>query len=175
MKNKKLRAALKWVLYSLLTFVLLCFQAAPQRLGIFSDVLFLLPISVAIACYEKVVPAAIAALFCGLFSDYSAQRIFGYHALLLCVICVLVSVIMKFYVRPIYLSVVVIVCASAAVYCLVDFFFFYLLPSYENVGIIFLTQYIPAFIKTAVFSLLAVFAVEKIYNINPNKASFDIE
>jgi cell shape-determining protein MreD len=170
---KKSYTALKWIAYILFALFLFCLQSTPSRLGIFSDVLFLLPFAVALASYEQIIPAAIASSVCGLFWDYSAQRVFGFHALIMCVLCVAVSLVMKFYIRPVYISVVVAVAVSVMVYCLADFFFFYVLRSYENVGILFVSEYLPAFLKTSVFGAGIVYLTEKIYRLSPIKAKFD--
>ncbi len=173
MINKKSRTTIKWALYILFALLLFLFQCAPQRLGIFSDVLFLMPFAVTLACYEQIVPSALTASLCGLFWDYSAQRVFGFNALVLCLVCVAASLVMKFYVRPVYISVIVSVAASAVVYCLADFFFFYVLRSYENVGRLFVSEYLPALLKTCIFGAGIAFVTEKIYKLSPARAKFD--
>lgn len=170
---KKSRKAVKWVLYTLFALLLFCFQCAPQRFGIFDSVVFLLPFAVALSCYEGILPSCIVASICGLFWDYSAQRVFGFHALVLCVVCLAASLIMKFYVRPVFISVIVAASVSALAYCLADFFFFYLLRGYENSLAMFTSHYIPAFLKTTIFGIATAFVTEKIYKIAPAKAKFD--
>lgn len=173
MINKKTRTTVKWISYVLFALLLFLFQCAPQRLGIFSDVLFLLPFAVALSCYEQIVPSALTASICGLFWDYSAQRVFGFHALFMCLVCVAASLVMKFYVRPVYVSVIAVVAASAVVYCLADFFFFYVLRSYEDVGKLFVSEYLPALFKTCIFGAGIAFVTEKIYKLSPARAKFD--
>lgn len=170
---KKSRKAVKWVVYTLFALLLFCFQSAPQRFGILEGVVFLLPFAVAISCYEGIVPSAVVASLCGLFWDYSAQRVFGFHALILCVICVAVSLVMKFYVRPVFLSVIVAIAVSTVVYCLADFFFFYVLRGYEGAAAVFVSHYLPSLIKTSIFGAATAFITEKIYKISPAKAKFD--
>lgn len=170
---KKSRNLVKWVVYTVFALLLFCLQSAPQRFGIFESVIFLLPFAVALSCYEGIVPSAVIASLCGLFWDYSAQRVFGFHALILCVVCVAVSLIMKFYVRPVFVSVIVAVCAAAAAYCLADFFFFYVLSGYEGAAAVLTSQYLPSFLKTSVFGIATAFVTEKIYRISPHKAKFD--
>lgn len=170
---KKSRKVVKWIVYALFALLLFCFQSAPQRFGIFDSVLFLLPFAVALSCYEGIVPSCIVASICGLFWDYSAQRVFGFHALVLCVICVAVSLVMKFYVRPVFFSVIVAIAVSVVVYCLADFFFFYVLRGYENSLAMFTSYYLPSFTKTAIFGIATAFVTEKIYKISPAKAKFD--
>ena len=170
---KKYRTTIKWVLYTAFALLLFLLQCAPQRLGIFSDVLFMMPFAIAVSCYEKIIPSAIIASLCGLFWDYSAQRAFGFHALFMCIICVAVSLLMKFYVRPVYVSAAAAVSAAVLIYCLVDFFFFYALRSYENIGSLFASDYLPTFFKTCVFGLGILYVVEKIYRISPQRAKFD--
>ncbi len=170
---KKYRNLVKWVVYTLFALLLFCFQCAPVRFGIFEGVVFLLPFAVALSCYEGIVPSAIVASLCGLFWDYSAQRVFGFHALILCVICVVVSLVMKFYVRPVFISVIVAVAVAVMVYCLADFFFFYVLRGYEGASAVFTSHYLPTFLKTSLFGIVIAFLTEKIYKISPHKAKFD--
>ena len=170
---KKSRKLIKWVVYCLFALLLFCFQCAPQRLGILDSVIFLLPFAVALCCYEAIVPSAVFATVLGLFWDYSAQRVFGFHALMLCIICVAVSLVMKFYVRPVFISVIVAVAVSALAYCLADFFFFYLLSGYEGAAAVFTSHYMPSFLKTSIFGVATAFITEKIYRISPAKAKFD--
>ncbi|MEE1280021.1 MAG: hypothetical protein UHH95_04210, partial [Oscillospiraceae bacterium] len=68
---------------------------------------------------------------------------------------------------------VIVVAASAVVYCLADFFFFYVLRSYENVGKLFVSEYLPALFKTCVFGAGIAFVTEKIYKLSPARAKFD--
>ena len=170
---KKSRNLVKWTIYVLFALLLFCFQSAPVRFGIFDSVIFLLPFAVALSCYESIVPSAVVASLCGLFWDYSAQRVFGFHALVLCVICVAVSLVMKFYVRPVFISVIVAIAVSVMAYCLADFFFFYVLRGYEGAAIVFTSHYLPSFFKTSIFGIATAFAVEKIYKVSPAKAKFD--
>lgn len=170
---KKSRNLVKWVVYALFALLLFCFQSAPQRLGIFDSVIFLLPFAVALSCYESIVPSAVVASLLGLFWDYSSQRVFGFHALSLCVICVIVSLVMKFYVRPVFISVIVAISACTVAYCLADFFFFYLLRGYEGALAVLVSYYLPSFLKTSIFGIATAFLTEKIYRISPAKAKFD--
>ena len=175
MRNQKSRRIVKWVTYILFALLLFCLQFAPQRLGLFADVMFLLPFAVALSCYEQIVPSAVMATICGFFWDYSAQRQFGFHALVLCIICVIAALVMKFYVRPVFVSVSVTVAAAALVYGLADFFFFYSLRDYPAVESLLLSEYLPAFFKTIVFGVGIALVVEKIYNLSPIRAKFDQE
>lgn len=170
---KRYRATIKWALYIAFALLLFLLQCAPQRLGIFSNVLFLMPFAIAVSCYEKIIPSTVVAVFCGFLWDYSAQRIFGFHALIMCLICVATSLLMKYYVRPVYVSAAVTMSASVLLYSLVDFFFFFVLRSYENIGSLFALEYLPTFFKTSLFGLGILFITEKIYKISPQRAKFD--
>ena len=170
---KKSRNLIKWLFYTVFALLLFCFQSAPVRFGILDSVIFLLPFAVAISCYESIVPSAVIASVLGLFWDYSAQRVFGFHAFMLCILCVAVSLVMKFYVRPVFVSVIVAITACTMVYGLSDFFFFYVLRGYEGAASVFTSQYLPAFLKTSIFGAVTAFITEKIYKISPRKAKFD--
>ena len=175
MGTKKIGKTLKWFAYILFAFILFCLQNSPERFEILSGVLFLLPLVVAVSCFERVLPSAVFAVVVGLFWDYSAQRIFGFNALLLCVLSVAVSLAMKYYVRPVYLSVAVASAAAALVHTLSDFFFFFVLKGYEGTFKLFVNQYVPMFFKTALFGAGICYVVMKIYSLSPNRARFDEE
>ncbi len=174
MKNKKTRAILKWCLYVVLAVLLFCFQVSPTKLALFSDIVYLLPFVVAISCFESIATSVSFAVVCGFVWDYCSQRLFGFHALLLLVLCTVVFLIMKLYVRPVFVSVTAAIVASVFVYCLVDFFFFFVLRGYDSLFGLFTAQYIPIFIKSSLFGTLISFVVMKIYKLNPIKARFDM-
>lgn len=175
MRTKKMAKFFKWALYVLLALVLFCFQNAPVRIGLFQNILFLLPFAVAFSCYEGMIPSLVMSTVCGLFWDYSAQREFGFCALVLCIICVSVNLVMKFFARPVFVSAFACACAAALVFVVLDFFFFFVLKGYENVGALFIKACVDRFFKTAVFSAAMVFVVKKIYDISPNRAKFDFD
>lgn len=175
MRTKKMSKAIKWALYVLLALLLFCFQNAPVRIGLFENVLFILPFAVAFACYEGLVPSLVLSVVLGLFWDYSAQREFGFCALALCIICVSANLVMKYFARPIFVSTLVCTCAAALLYILADFFFFFVLKGYENVGALFFVAVVERFFKTAVFSAIMAYVVKKIYDVSPNRAKFDFD
>jgi len=82
---------------------------------------------------------------------------------------------MKFFVRPIFVSVAISVCACALIYCILDFFFFFVLRDIENTGAILLDVHLPLFIKTCIFGVGIAFLTEKIYKISPIRAKFDAD
>ena len=175
MRTKKMSKALKWALYVLLALLLFCFQNAPVKIGLCQNVLFILPFAVAFACYEGLVPSLAVSVVFGLFWDYSAQREFGFCALMLCIFCVSANLVMKYFARPIFVSTLACTCVAALVFVLADFFFFFVLRGYENVSALFLGAVVERFFKTAVFSAVMVYLVKKIYDISPNRAKFDFD
>ncbi len=175
MRTKKIAKFIKWTAYVLLALVLFCFQNAPVRIGLFENILFLLPFAVAFACYEEIVPSLVVSVICGLFWDYSAQREFGFCALTLCICCIVANLVMKYFVRPVFVSVFACACAAALVFVVLDFFFFFVLKGYEGVGALFMENCVERFFKTAVFSAAMAFVVKKIYDLSPNRAKFDFD
>lgn len=174
MSVKKSHTFFKWVLYVLLGLLVFCMQSAPIRLGIFEDVIYILPFVVAVACFEGLGASVSLGVTLGFIWDYIAQRQFGFHALLLCVLCTAVFLAMKFYVRPVYLSVVVAIGVCTLVYLIFDFFFFFVLRGYESLGALLLSQYLPSLLKTTLFGAAISFVIMKIYSLSPIKARFDV-
>lgn len=175
MRTKKMRKILKWTSYVLFALLLFCLQTAPEKLGIFSNVLFLLPFAVAFSCYEEIIPGAVMAAVCGFFWDYSVQRLFGFNALVLCVFCVVASLAMKYFVRPVFVSVAVTVVFASIVYLTIDFFFFFVLKGYSGLGALLQSFYLPSLFKTVIIGLGICFVVKKIYELSPIKANFDFD
>ena len=174
MNTKKSKKTLKWLLYVLFAVVLFCLQNAPVKLAVFSSVAFLLPFAIAFASFEGVSASMINAILCGFFWDYSAQREFGFHALILCVLCVVVTLAMKFFVRPVFLGVFASVVIATVFYFIADYFFFFFLKGYEDVSRLFFSVYIPSIFKTVIFGAGICLVVKKIYDLSPNKAEFDL-
>ena len=175
MALKKYKNLIKWSLYVALAVLLFCFQTAPTKLSVLSDIQFLIPVVIVVASFEKIVPSAVFALFCGLLWDYSVQRQFGYNALILMLVAVAASLVMKLYIMPMPLSVCSLVLIASLVHTILDFFFFFVLTGLSGAFSIFIRQSISAVIATSVFGIAVYFLIYLIYNISPIKAKFDID
>lgn len=173
MNLKKSRLTLKWICYILFALLCFCLQIAPVRLGIFSNTLFLLPFVISVASFEEIIPSTVLAVVCGFFWDYSSNRLFGFHAMILLVLCVAVSLSMKYFVRPVFLSVIAAIVCSVFVYSLVDFFFFNVLLGYDSLFSLFVSEYLSQILKTAFWSVGISYIAMKIYKLSPVKAKFD--
>lgn len=175
MRTKKMRSVLKWTSYVLFALVLFCFQIAPTKIALFAQVAYLLPFLIAFACREEIIPSVLFATICGLFIDYSMQRQFGYNAIILSILCVAVWVCMRFFVRPIFVSIIISVAASALIYCLLDFFFFFVITDIDSASSVFFNVHLPVFLKTSIFGAGIAYVTDKIYNLSPIRARFDID
>lgn len=175
MRTKKMRKVLKWTSYVLFALVLFCFEIAPVKIPLFEQVVYLLPFVIAFACREEIIPTALFAAVCGLFIDYSMQRQFGYNAIILCVLSVVVWVCMRFFVRPIFISIVISVAASTLVYCLLDFFFFFVITDIEKASSVLFSVHFPVFLKTSLFGAGIAYVNDKIYSLSPIRAKFDAD
>lgn len=171
MKNKT-RRSVKWALYLLFAVILLCFQCAPQKTPLFEGTLFLLPLAVSIACFEKLVPVAVMGAACGFLWDYSARCLFGFHALVLCVLCVAVSLVLQFLLRSVVWNHLLCIAVGTALYELVFFFFFRLLPGSGELWKMLYSHCLPVFFKTILFGAAIYFVVRKIYRISPSAEAF---
>ena len=173
MNLKKSAPALKWVCYILFALLCFCLQIAPVRFGVFSNVLFVLPFVVSVASFEEIIPSTVFAVVCGFFCDYSSNRLFGFHAMIFLVLCVSVSLAMKYFVRPVFLSVIAAISCAVVVYSLFDFFFFNVLLGYTSLFSLFVSEYLSQILKTIFWSVGISYIAMKIYKISPVKAKFD--
>lgn len=174
MLKQKSNSFLKWLFYVLFALLLFCLQTAPERLGIFSDVLFLLPLIISFSCFEDIMPSVAFSVVCGFVVDYSVQRHFGYNALIFCLIAVAVWLVMKFLIRPVFVGVLAASALGIFVYLLFDFFFFYILEGMGSAGALFVSKYIPVLFKTILFSVPISYVCMKIYKLSPQKRGIEL-
>ncbi len=174
MNKAKNKPTVKWLLYIVCVLILFLFQCAPTRIALFADVLFVLPFVISFSCFEKLSSVVTMAVVCGIFWDFTAQRLFGFHAIVLCILAVASHLAMKFYLRPSFASAAIVTVVSVAIYCLLDFFLFYVIRDYSSLWSLFFARYLPEILKTVIFGTAICALVMKIYNTSPNKARFDI-
>ena len=100
MNNLKRRNQIKWCIYCLLLPILYVLQTTPGFLA-FGDAkpMLLIPLAVAVSCFEQPLPSGIYALFCGLFTDAAADYLLGFNAIILMFACVIISLVHTAYLK----------------------------------------------------------------------------
>lgn len=174
MNSKKKLSLIKWPLYVLFALLLFCIQYAPVKLGVFEGAVLLLPFVVALSSFEDIIPSVLTGAISGLLLDYSSGHLFGFRALVFGIIALAVCLAIKLYVRPAFVSVIVCIAISAAIFVVSEFFFFYVIKGYESALAVFTSVYIWSFFKTIIFGIPISYVTMQIYKLNPQKTSFGI-
>jgi cell shape-determining protein MreD len=111
---------------------------------------------------------------CGFLWDYGATGIFGVRALLLSVFALAISIIVKFYVMPVFLSVTVAHASATVIYLLLEFLLMYAVRDYGSLDIILIEHYLPALIKTVLAGILISYITMKIYKLKPHISGIEL-
>ena len=174
MNSKKKLGIIKWPLYVLFALLLFCIQYAPIKLGVFKGAILLLPFVVALSCFEEIIPSVLTGVMSGFLLDYSSGHLFGFRALVLGLIALCVCLAIKLYVRPEFISIMVCIVVSSAVFIIIEFFFYYVIKGYLSAFSVFVNVYIWSFFKTVIFGIPISYVTTQIYKLKPKKSSFDI-
>ncbi len=166
MKNKRarrkplpygLKTTLKWLSYLALGLGLFLFSTSGSPSG--SKAVLLLPFALAVAVYEDEIPSAAAGAFFGLLVDISLDKLLGFTALYLCIICGVVSALFRQFLRKNILNYLICMVIAGGIYLYLDYYFFYAIWQEEGYKLAFEKMLLPSAIKTLLISPL-IFAAE---------------
>ncbi len=157
--DEKRNLAIRLVLYAVI--ILLCFVTASS--GNFRKPLLLIPVALCISSYAREHTALITGIICGLLLDIVCNKLLGFNALLLCIMCLGMSILYKHLLMHKLLNFMVLAAAGIFIQGALDYFFFYEIWNYSNVSFLFIHHILPCCIYTLI-SALPVYAV--IHNIN---------
>ncbi len=159
MKNKRahrkplpqgVKTASKWLSYLALGLGLFLFSTSGSPSG--SKAVLLFPLALAIAIYEDEIPSAAAGAFLGLLIDISLNKLLGFTALYLCVICGVISALFRQFLRKNVLNYLICAAVAGGIYLYIDYYFFYVIWQRENYEVAFKKMLLPSAIKTLVIS-----------------------
>ncbi|MDD6269538.1 MAG: rod shape-determining protein MreD [Oscillospiraceae bacterium] len=157
--REKKNLAIRWTLYAFI--ILFCYITATS--GSFRKPLLLIPVSLCIASYAREHTAVITGIVCGLLLDNVCGKLLGFNALILCFMCIGISMLYKHFLMHRILNFTVLAAAGIFIQGVLDYFFFYAIWDHENVSFIYTHHILPCCIYTLI-SALPVYAV--IHNIN---------
>lgn len=157
--HEKKNLAVRWILYAII--IIFCYITATS--GSFRKPLLLIPVALCIASYAREHTALIIGIVCGLLLDIVCGKLIGFNAILLCLMCIGISLLYKHFLMHRLLSFMILAAAGIFIQGILDYFFFYAIWNYSNVSFIFTNHIIPCCIYTLI-SALPVYAV--IHNIN---------
>ncbi len=111
----------------------------------------MLPIAMTVAIFEGEIPAIVFGVICGLMADSGYSGPMGYYAIMLAILCYIVSILMENYIRTNLLTAVLIGAVSIPVIIVVQFLLFYVAMGYGYAWEYFAAHYISRIIYTFAF------------------------
>ncbi len=149
--KKRLRLTIKWFLYTL---VLVAAHVVGQNADLFefSGVrpVLILPVAICVAMFEHEFPGGLFAAAAGILWGLSSDAVFGYYAILLLVLGVTAGLICSYVLRPTLLTSLLLCGLGSLFVALFDFFFFYVIWSYDGLMMFFTACMLPTVAITAV-------------------------
>ncbi len=155
------RRYLKWTAYGLILLVALLLQSAPHG---FPEIaggrpILLLPLAVAIAMFEGPVGGAAAGVAAGLLWDLFSDRLFGFNALLLMLLCCGCGLFVQLLMRNNLLSFLILTGGTLVIQGILDLFFNHILLSQAEPGYVLLHLLLPNALYTLALSPLLYAAI----------------
>lgn len=143
----------RYVAYAIEALVVFVLQETPgllpQLFG--ARPVLLIPVALAIAMFEPEIPAMAFGLACGLLIDFGFGRLLGFHALLLAVLCYVVSLITANLFQNNFLTAMLLSAILTAALTVLQWFFFFVLYGYRYPLYALTAHYLPMFVYTVLF------------------------
>lgn len=166
--NQRRKNIVKWTLYSLILFFAFILQTTVGFLEIFGvKPVLILPIIIFIAMFEGEWAGAIFGVIGGLFWDTASDKLLGFNAIILLLLCVSAALLVMYLVRANLWNGILFVLVAALVQGLLAYFFYYVIWSYNHSSLILLKKILPTVLYTTLLSPLFFFLIRKIsYSFN---------
>ena len=144
---------IRYLAYTLELLVLFMLQETPGLLPtIFgSRPLLVLPAVHTIALFEKELPAMIFGIVGGLLLDFGLSGVMGFHALILAVLCFLVSLLAQVYLQVNIVTAVFMGIWTAGIVICLQWVFLYYFRGYSLPGYAFMHHHLPKYFYTLLF------------------------
>ena len=145
---------------------MIVFYAVQTTAGAFSFFgvrpLWVIPLAVAVAMCENILPAALFGALSGLLCDLGSQALFGFNGLLMLCGCTAIALLSLFLVKVNWKSALLLGGGLAAIRALLEFFFFYFIWGYAEIQLVFIHSVLPSFIYTVILTPFFLLLIRKI-------------
>ncbi len=138
---------LRYLLYSFELLVLFILQGTP---GLFPEILGARPVllcsaAISIAMFEPNIPAIGFAAAAGLFLDFTSGNVLGVYALMLVIICYVVSTLSHTVLQVNLPTAMIMAVLGTTIVIFLGWLFQFVLPGYSHPGFALTNVYIPKF------------------------------
>ncbi len=151
--NARKKKAIKWLLYILLLFTAFIFQTTVDLFAVFGvKPMLILPVILFVAMFEGERAGAIVGVLGGLFWDVAADKLMGFHAIILLFLTVTVALMSLYLIRVNLWNSILVVLAGGLIICLLDYLFSYLIWGYDHSYLLLLKKILPMVGYTVIVS-----------------------
>lgn len=149
-KNANVQNFVRWVFYILLIFLAFLFATS----GNFLKPTLLIPIVLSICSVSRIITSACVGIFCGFLMDMTSGTLMGYHAILLFLIGMAVSVLYDKLIQQRFFNFLIFTIISAGIITGVDFLFKYGIWGYDHVSYLYIHHSLPCLLLTSISSII---------------------
>lgn len=164
MNRPKLSAA-KYTVYVLLMAALYILQSTPRFLTVFGvKPNLVIPLAVAVAVYEGEFVGGLFGALAGIFCDFSATSLFGFHAIIILVCCVAVGLLTIYLLRPTVVNFVILTGATLLIQGMLDYLLNYYMWGYAEVELVLTLRILPGIGYSLLLSPLVYLVIGVIFH-----------
>lgn len=156
----KLRVFLRWTFYSALLLLFYLWETNP--LFVRFSPLLIIPLATAVAMYEGELAAGVFGVVCGLMIDMASDTILGFSSLWLLVMCPLISLLARFYIRISFVSHLALNFAASFIMACLDVLFKHWVWEESGTSITFVNTVLPAYLGAVIGAVPVYFLVRLI-------------
>lgn len=148
---------MRYLAYSLEILVLFVLQETP---GLFPEIfggrpLLLVPVAISISMFETEIASMGFAVAIGLLMDYALGAGFGFYALVLVVLCVIISKVSSTVLQVNLPTSIITAFFAVAIVVILDWLVHFVFSGYSRVGFALVNHYLPNYLYTLlIFPLL---------------------
>lgn len=161
--SQRKKDLIKWALYALILFFAFILQTTPRFLELFGvKPVLILPVMLFIAMFEGEWAGGVFGVVGGLFWDTAADRLLGFNAILMLIICVITGLLVMYLIRANIWNSLLVVLSASLLQGVIDYFFYYLIWDYDFSYLVLLKRILPTTLYTTLISPLFFFLIRKI-------------
>ena len=149
---------LQWIFFIII--IAFCYLTATS--GSAYKPLLLIPAALCIASHTGELQAMAVGASCGLLLDLSCGKLLGCNAFLLVIICVLISLLYRYFLRQKLINMLFLTAVCALIQGGLDYVLYYAVWGYEDVFLIWQKIIFPSCLMTTASAVIFYFLIKKI-------------